>query len=176
MAVFVDPDKLPWERWNGAAPPGDAGVQWKLLLSGDRTSSQQLCAGLAELAPGEVLPSHRHGPAELYFVLDGEGRCEVDDIGHPLRAGTALFIPGGAWHRTSNTGQEPLRYLFVLPADSIRDVEHQFRGQDEEVEAAPPNAHRRTETDPELNNADSTPGTGMLPELGSNDPNSQPSS
>jgi hypothetical protein len=30
-------------------------------------------------------------------------------------------------------------------------------------------------SDPKLNNPDATPGTGMLPDIGSNDPNSQPS-
>ncbi len=39
---------------------------------------------------------------------------------------------------------------------------------------APLNSER-SETDPRRNNADSTPGTGMLPELGSEDPNAQPS-
>ncbi|MFP5078459.1 hypothetical protein ACLE20_14210 [Rhizobium sp. YIM 134829] len=35
--------------------------------------------------------------------------------------------------------------------------------------------NERTETDPRRNNADSTPGTGMLPELGSDDDNVSPS-
>lgn len=37
-------------------------------------------------------------------------------------------------------------------------------------------AAHRMETDPALNNPDSTPGTGMLPDVGSDDPNVQPSS
>jgi hypothetical protein len=42
---------------------------------------------------------------------------------------------------------------------------------------APRAASLPPELDPELNNTDSTPGTGMLPELGEDaDPNAQPSS
>ena len=40
---------------------------------------------------------------------------------------------------------------------------------------ARPAASTPPELDPELNNPDSTPGTGMLPELGEDDPNMQPS-
>ena len=37
-------------------------------------------------------------------------------------------------------------------------------------------AGKRPETDPALNNPDSTPGTGMLPPIGEDDSNMQPSS
>jgi hypothetical protein len=41
--------------------------------------------------------------------------------------------------------------------------------------ARPPAASKPPELDPALNNPDSTPGTGMLPDLGDEEPNMQPS-
>lgn len=44
-----------------------------------------------------------------------------------------------------------------------------------ERKGTPPEPGRRTETDPALNNPEATPGSGMLPEIGSDDPDMQPS-
>jgi hypothetical protein len=54
-------------------------------------------------------------------------------------------------------------------AESVADQ----RDQDEAKKSRP---SRLPETDPALNNPDSTPGTGMLPEIGEDDTNVQPSS
>ena len=46
---------------------------------------------------------------------------------HALRAGVSLFIPGNARHRApTNTGREPLRFLFVFPTDRFEDVTYRF--------------------------------------------------
>jgi quercetin dioxygenase-like cupin family protein len=82
--------------------------------------------GLAEIAPGGVLPLHHHAPAEVYYVLEGEGLAEVEGVPHRLRPGVSLFIPGDARHRTTNTAARPLRFLFVFPTDSFEDVTYHF--------------------------------------------------
>lgn len=56
-----------------------------------------------------------------------------------------------------------------------RADEH-WKNASEEYEAQERTGSHRMETDPELNNPDSTPGSGMLPDIGSDDPNVQPSS
>lgn len=48
--------------------------------------------------------------------------------------------------------------------------------QDNHKEPKKTRASRLPETDPALNNPDSTPGTGMLPDIGEDDTNVQPSS
>lgn len=56
--------------------------------------------------------------------------------------------------------------------DRSKDVADQ--GDQDEAKKSRPS--RLPETDPALNNPDSTPGTGMLPEVGEDDTNVQPSS
>ncbi|WP_067216191.1 cupin domain-containing protein [Stappia indica] len=172
MATLIDPEKLPWKRWRGLET-----ARFKLIFSGDRTPTGELTFGLAELEPGEELSRHRHEEAEVYVILSGEGICEVGSERHHLRPGLALHIPAATPHRTLAEGEEPLRWLFAFAADSFGEVRYTqdeaeaSSGNRSDSEAAP----RQLGNDPELGNPDATPGTGMLPDLGSNDPNTQPS-
>lgn len=124
--TLIDPDGLPWETWDDPALAARSEVRWKLIFSGRRTPTEALSFGLAELAPGEVLPLHHHAPAEIYQVLEGEGVTEVEGEPHRLRPGVSLFIPGNARHRTTNTGSGPLRCLFIFPTDSFEEIVYHF--------------------------------------------------
>ena len=107
---------------------GPGRVRWRTLLSADRTPSDQLTVGVAELDPGQESDPllHRHAQPEVYYILEGEGFVRVGDEEHPIRAGTTVFIPGGALHRARNTGTTPMRLLYVFPTASFRDVEYEF--------------------------------------------------
>ncbi len=123
---MIDPDGLPWESRDDPAPAAGSGTRWKLIFSGRRTPTEAMSFGLAEFPPGAVLPLHHHAPAEIYHVLEGEGRTEIEGVPHELRAGVSLFIPADARHRTTNTGPGPLRFLFVFPTDSFEQVVYHF--------------------------------------------------
>lgn len=82
--------------------------------------------GLAEIEPGGKLPLHRHPPAEIYHVTEGEGVVRIEDVEHRLRPGMAAFIPPSAWHETEATGARPLRFLFVFAAESFEDISYEF--------------------------------------------------
>ena len=166
MALLIDPQTIPWENWNDSEA-----VRMKMLLSAGVTQSDQLTLGLASVEPGEEIERHHHEQAEIYIVLTGEGECEVDGTEYPLDRGRILFIPAGAPHRTINTGDEQLLFLFAFAADAHDDVRYMFPGEEQET-----GEHDlQAVNDPELTNPDATPGTGMLPDVGSNDPNSSPS-
>jgi quercetin dioxygenase-like cupin family protein len=125
-ATAIDLEGLAWETWDDPGLKDRSAVRWKLVFSGRRTPTGAMSVGLAEIAPGGVLPLHHHAPAEVYHVLEGEGRAEVEGEPHRLRAGLSLFIPANARHRTTNTGPGPLRFLFVFPTDSFEEVVYQF--------------------------------------------------
>jgi mannose-6-phosphate isomerase-like protein (cupin superfamily) len=103
-------------------------LRWRTLISGDRTTSESLTVGVAELAPGESrrLTLHCHTQAEVYYILSGEGTVAISGREHSVRAGSAVFIPGGAEHGALNTGNELLRLLYVFPSDSFSDVQYEF--------------------------------------------------
>ena len=72
---------------------------------------------------------HRHAPAEIYHVLEGEGRVEIGGVRHRLSPGTAAFIPPNAWHETAPAGPEPLRFLFVFSTETFEEVVYEFADQ-----------------------------------------------
>ena len=111
----------------GGKDDPNLGVEWRTLLSGDRTPTAGLTLGVAELAPGDApLRIHRHAQAEAYYFLSGSGIAHIDGDEFSVSAGSTLFIPGGARHAVSNTGSEPLRLVYVFPTDSFSDVHYEF--------------------------------------------------
>lgn len=123
--VVVHESQCEEERWE---PPAPGTVRWRTLLSADRTPTSALTVGVAEIAPGgeDRLRLHRHGPPEIYYVVAGEGRVSIDGAEHEVRAGSAVFVPGDAWHAVRNTGSQPLRLLYTFPVDAFADVEYVF--------------------------------------------------
>ena len=66
----------------------------------------------ATLEPDEATQRHYHRVAEeIYFVLKGSGRMEVDGESRMVRPGDAILIPAGSWHTLENNGTSELRIL-----------------------------------------------------------------
>jgi quercetin dioxygenase-like cupin family protein len=122
--VVVGEDERAWEVL-GDEEASDS-VLFKTLISGDLTKSEALTAGVAKIPPGAALSRHRHSQAEVYLVLAGAGSVRVGDGVRSVRAGSAVFVPGGALHSCENTGASELRLAYVLAADSFEDVEYVF--------------------------------------------------
>jgi len=103
------------------------GVIWRTLLSADRTPTEALTLGVAEVPAGEEAPrTHRHAAAEAYYILEGAGVVEIEGREHPVEKGSAVFLPGNALHRLRNTGSAALRLVYVFPVDAFEDVEYVF--------------------------------------------------
>ncbi len=113
------------EDWNDT---GRLGVSWRTLLSADRTPTDSLTIGVAEIEPGapDDLHLHRHEPAEAYYILAGSGVVSIDGELHDLRAGSTVYVPSNALHAVGNTGADVLRLLYVFGVDSFEDVTYIF--------------------------------------------------
>ena len=83
-------------------------------------------AGVADLDAGGWLGHHRHEPAEIYYVLDGEGALTVDGEDLPVTAGMAAYIPGNSEHGIRNTGTRPMRFFYVFAVASFDEIEYRF--------------------------------------------------
>lgn len=96
----------------------------------------QLHYGLGIVYPGKIGDEyyltkghyHSHRPAaEIYIGLKGEGAMLLEDEATgetrmvPLRANSAVYVPGHTAHRTMNTGTEPLVYLGIYPSNAGHD-------------------------------------------------------
>jgi glucose-6-phosphate isomerase len=93
---------------------------------------------LARLMPGRIgaeyymTKGHYHAwrpAAELYLGLSGVGvlllESEATGEGRliPLELNTVVYVPGHTAHRTINTGDVPLTYLGIYPANAGHDYE-----------------------------------------------------
>ena len=113
------------ESWDDATR---GTLAFRTLFGGDASRTGQFTAGVADLRPGEWLGLHSHEQAEIYYVLQGELLLELDGAEHPLRAGSAVFIPGGATHGLRNVADTTARLFYTLAADSFDDVQYAFVG------------------------------------------------
>lgn len=127
IPVVTHASQSPTETWDD---PTRGNVQWWTLLSGDRTPTDTLTCGVAEIPPGEadVLRTHSHLQAEVYHFLSGSGVVFIDGVEDAVYTGSTVFIPGNAIHGVRNTGAAPLRLFYVFAVDSFADVAYVFPG------------------------------------------------
>ena len=124
--TIIQSTDMPWETWRDPGLAARSPVRWKDLIGRDRGASQALSLGLAEIPPGATLARHRHAAPEIYYLLSGAGRVEVDGQGYPATAGSAIFIPGGAMHAFSNTGAITITFVYVFPVDTFAELAYEF--------------------------------------------------
>jgi len=100
-------------------------VAFRTIFGADPTTPE-FTAGVTDLAPGGWLGHHRHEPAELYYVLQGEGILAVGGEEHAVNAGTAVYIPGNSEHGIRNTGSGHLRFFYAFAVGSFDRIEYRF--------------------------------------------------
>ncbi len=124
-AVVREADQ-PWEGWSDPAVHAKSPIRWKLLVGGERTPSRGLTVGIAEIPPGASVLLHHHAPEEVYYVIEGEGRIEIDGAVSPIGPRAALFIPPNARHRAVNTGTVPLRFVWIFPTNTFQEIQYHY--------------------------------------------------
>ena len=60
-------------------------------------------------------------------MVEGEGTVEIEGRAAIIGPGSAIFKPGNAKHRTSNTGSAPLRFVFVFPTETFEEIQYHLR-------------------------------------------------
>jgi gentisate 1,2-dioxygenase len=91
-------------------------------------TTRTIVAAYQMLRPGEKARAHRHSPSALRLVLDaGEGvYTNVDGIELPMRPGSVLLTPGGAWHSHLNEGTADAYWIDVLDVPLVQALEPMF--------------------------------------------------
>ena len=96
---------------------GDA-YSSQLLLDNTNSESEHLQVNYGTLAAGKnLLPASKHDDYdEVYFIVKGACRLELDGEWLDVKAGDAIFIPKGVRHGLDNTdGKETVELLAILP-------------------------------------------------------------
>jgi mannose-6-phosphate isomerase-like protein (cupin superfamily) len=66
----------------------------------------------ARLPAGAGTAPHYHPAAEeIYYLLEGRGRMQIENEVREVGPGDAVAIPPGARHQISTIGEQPLRFL-----------------------------------------------------------------
>ena len=81
--------------------------------------AQALSTGVSAFQAGLAVPLHSHNVEEVVYVLEGEGECEIEGIVQGVKAGDTAFIPPGLIHCFRNTGENPLKILWVYGSTTV---------------------------------------------------------
>lgn len=110
------PDEVPAGRGSARYPATfrDAYVVRELIGQGDDAlADPSLRVGTVELPAGFVYPPHRHPAAEVYVVLTGELRWEVDGERFDAHPGSVVRHPPLAVHAMTVSAHGPAELLWV---------------------------------------------------------------
>jgi len=90
-------------------------------MAGAHSLTETLYGGLQLIMPGEVAPSHRHSPAALRFILEGEGAyTAVNGEAAYMRPGDFVITPSWSWHDHGHEGEAPVVWLDGLDVPLMR--------------------------------------------------------
>ncbi|MDC0033691.1 gentisate 1,2-dioxygenase [Alphaproteobacteria bacterium] len=90
-------------------------------LKGQTAASDALFAGLQLILPGEIAPTHRHSPAALRFIVEGEGAyTSINGEKTPMAIGDLILTPSMVWHDHGNEGKDPVVWLDGLDMPLVR--------------------------------------------------------
>ncbi|MBW1898514.1 MAG: cupin domain-containing protein [Deltaproteobacteria bacterium] len=99
-------------RFDSDAVKGVAGR----VLIGKADGAENFCMRLFELSKGGFSPRHTHDWEHEIFIYSGQGAVFRNGDWIPLESGCAVFIPGNEEHQMKNTGDEPFRFICIIPA------------------------------------------------------------
>ena len=91
------------------------GVKGSVLI-GKRDGAPNFCMRFFQVSPGGFTVRHTHDWEHEIFIHEGEGAVLRNGELVPVKAGTAIFIPGGEEHQIQNTGNGPLLFVCLIPA------------------------------------------------------------
>ena len=103
---------------------------WPLVVQ-TRVPKASFTTGMSVYPVGKGAPMHYHNCAEQVTLLEGRGEVEVDSKITALVPYDSTYIPAGRMHCFRNTGDQPMRILWIYDSDVVTRT---FQGSNETVE------------------------------------------
>jgi mannose-6-phosphate isomerase-like protein (cupin superfamily) len=91
---------------------------------------ESFCMGYVTLEPkGGQVPWHNQDQEEIYFIVEGRGEMCLGEEKQEVQAGQAVKIPPGIFHQLSNTGDVPMKMIYVYgPAGDVAHWKQELSG------------------------------------------------
>jgi len=86
------------------------------VLIGKDDGATNYCMRLFELGKDGHTPLHSHAWEHEIFVHSGQAAAYQEGQWVPVKVGDSLFIPGHEEHQLKNTGDEPVKFICVIPS------------------------------------------------------------
>lgn len=78
---------------------------------------------------GGQVPWHNQEQEEIYFIVEGRGEICLGEERQDIRTGQAVYIPSGVFHQLTNTGDSPMRMIYVYgPAGDVAHWRQELEG------------------------------------------------
>lgn len=68
----------------------------------------------ASVEPGETTYKHLLENSEVYYIISGEGRMNINDETETVFPGDVIYIPPGSIQSITNSGSGPLKFLCIV--------------------------------------------------------------
>ena len=108
ISPFEDAEQI----WIGLDEPGKRRKVFRFVSP--ETGSSEFMAGITIFEPGESSSYHIHPESEeINLVLGGSGLVVSEGEEASFVSGDAMWVPKGVYHQHRNTGDEPLKLLWV---------------------------------------------------------------
>lgn len=111
--------------------PRGGGVETVPLVTHASVPGASFTTGMSTYPVGKGAPMHCHNCDEQVTLLEGEGEVEIDGVVTPLSKYDSTYIRGGKQHCFRNTGDTPMRILWIYDTQRVTRT---FAGSTEEVE------------------------------------------
>lgn len=151
MTPHPRPDAVPYQwKWSllkevvkqsaTAVPVGDERRAMQLFnpgLKGEWATTSTLIAAVQVLLPGEVARAHRHSPAAIRFIMEGDGAYTAVEgekvIMHP---GDFILTPSWQWHDHGNETQETVVWMDGLDVPLTKSLNAMFFEMHKDIKAS----------------------------------------
>lgn len=115
-------------------------------LQGAPYASSTLWGAVQYLGPGESAPGHRHTPAAVRFVLEGEGVwTTVNGDACDMAPGDLVLTPSWHWHDHNNPGDSAMIWFDGLDLPTVKALDAVFFQPFEPDELQPVDGHNVSE-------------------------------
>ena len=112
-----------WEKifkWDGARTrmyqSEDVNQVSETWIIGKKEGAENFAFRYYEVGPEGYTRKEQHPYDHGMLVLQGKGEALLGEEVHPISKGDVIYIAPNLLHQLSNTGEDPLGFLCVIPA------------------------------------------------------------